>query len=247
MIINDAHFHFDINSQDPVNELAKEFDDSKMTNGLLILNYDWEKKVYKENCDHEFFNRVKIAALISPNSPCDLDFFNFVKDKSGECFVKIHPRISSLEFDDFPMILNTLTKVESNCIIVDSFFFGPKTKSHIGIELAVYLAEALPKKKIIVAHSGGHKLLECMFYTRGLKNIFYDISLIHCFLENTSVEKDIIHFIKFTHPRIMYGSDHPDFSFDRAIKKSLSLCDQARLSLSDTENIMGNNFFKIYD
>ncbi len=247
MIINDAHFHFDINSHDPINELVKTFDNSGMTSGLLILNYDWEKRIYKENCNHDFFKRVKIASLISPYSPYDLEFFNFVKVNSGECFVKIHPRISSLKIDDFPMILSTLNKIETNVIIVDSFYFGAKINSHIGIELAVYLAEALPQKKIIVAHSGGHKLLECMLYTRELKNIFYDIALIHCYLENTSVEKDIIHFMKFTHSRIMYGSDYPDFSFDRSIKKSLLLCNQAGLTSLDTENIMGNNFLKIYD
>lgn len=247
MTINDAHFHFNIKSNDPINDLQKNFNENGLNSGLLILNYDWEKKLYQDNFNNDFFKRIKIASLVSPNSTNDLNFFNYVKNNVGECFVKIHPRISSLKNDDFSMILNTLEKIDFNCVVVDSFFFGSKIKSHIGIELAVYLAEALPKKKIIIAHSGGHKLLECMLYTRELKNIFYDIALIHCYLENTSVEKDIVHFLKLTHNRIMFGSDYPDFSFDRTIQKAISLCEQAGLTATDIEGVMGKNFLEIYN
>ena len=87
------------------------------------------------------------------------------------------------------------------------------------LQSIINIAQEFPDKKIIVAHSGGHKVLEYFFHLRTLENVYYDLSFSLQYLSDTSCFLDLIKLIKYTNKnKIMFGSDHhwasAKFQFD---------------------------------
>lgn len=74
-------------------------------------------------------------------------------------------------------------------VLVDHWIFGPHIENHIGTELSIHLAKELPDKWIVIAHSGGFKLIETMLLTRTIKNIFYDLSLTQLYFKALLLKK----------------------------------------------------------
>jgi predicted TIM-barrel fold metal-dependent hydrolase len=97
-----------------------------------------------------------------------------------------------------------------------------------------------------MAHSGGIHLLQTMLYTRSVKNIFYDISFTCNYLYTTSVKQDMVHFLKYTANRVMFGSDYPDFTVHEAAKTVLELAGLAFLSEDQKERIFYQNAADMY-
>ncbi|GIP19108.1 hypothetical protein J40TS1_47500 [Paenibacillus montaniterrae] len=245
--IFDSHLHFNMNTADPYKDLVTQITSSQMKGCLLILNYENERNYFMNNI------QLLQALDIQLEVALMLDFQNIDYEIIKQCYlkniefsIKIHPRLSNITLGDFNKILLALQKINYKHIIVDGFYYGPNLRSHINIELLIFLSKYLPSKRILFAHSGGHKILETMLYTRNLDNIYYDLSFTQNYFKNTSISLDIINFIKFNYGKILFGSDYPEFSIEDSKKQLLIYMNKAGLSFEAQNKILIENSLSFF-
>ena len=102
-------------------------------------------------------------------------------------------------------------------------------------------------KNILLAHGGGHKVLEYMLYTKDLKNVFYDFSLTSNYLKHTSVKQDIVNFIKFNNSKIFFGSDYPDFNVSDSLESYKKLIEISEIEDEKIKKIFSDNIKKFLE
>lgn len=216
--IYDCHVHLPMKSADPISQLLREMDENNVKGFVLFLNSAKEEELYLDNIRHFDGRNYKVALLLDIHSENCLENFKRLEKRGIEYDIKIHPRISNITKSDFALVKKKLEELCYHTIIVDYWIFGYQLDNHIGLELSIYLANELPDKIIVLAHSGGCKLVETMLLTRPLKNIYYDLSLTQMYFEHSSIEMDVDYFIKWTWNRILFGSDYPEFKTEEAWK-----------------------------
>lgn len=245
-MIIDAHCHLpkDLN----LNKLIQEKNDLNIQKSLLILNTKSEQSAFIEQIDIAKENKNKLGILIgydykneSLNETIKIFYDNGIKFG-----LKLHSRFMHFTKLDIPNILSSLEKIDFDVIMVDGFTYGPEIETHIFLELLIAVAKSFPDKKVVFAHAGGIDILRTMLCTRSLSNIFYDLSLTVPYLYNTSIHPDIIHFIKFTNQRVMFGSDSPDFTTEYALDKFKELFSEMNLDKKIIDDILYSNANKIY-
>lgn len=251
--IFDAHIHFNIpekivdcDSLQVYDDLQNTLKQANVDNCLLIINSDKERSVYAQIIQKGIKFPYYTASCIDFKNQNSISFYEKFLFAFGSKNIKIHPRLSNLSVSEITNIIWKLKNVEFENVIVDAFGYGHSIKNHIGIELAIEIASAYPDKKVIIAHSGGERLLECFLYTRDLSNIYYDISLTCTYLKGTHVEQDLIHMMKYNSSKIVFGSDYPDFTPEEALNSILDMCNMADLNEEQVQNILYNNALSIY-
>lgn len=241
MKVFDAHVHFDEGSSERIKEL---FDKGILNGATVILNTEHDFRALEQNPDMLPHEKVRYAVIADPAFSEPLEFVERLKPINMA--IKLHPRLSRLTAEDIPSVCSMVKKASSDVIIVDCMGYGHQYKNHIGLELGIELASALPEKKIVFAHAGGERLMDCFLYTRTLENAYYDISLVSTYFKGTHVYDDLSHFIRYNTGRIMFGSDHPDFDPEYCIGEVKKLCEIAGLNEEDTEKIFYGNAVKVY-
>lgn len=244
----DAHLHIPKTSANAVSVLLKDMDKASIEKAVLIVNTEPEMisvrndlRVFLENR-----NRFHLVAGLNMKKPEPLSIYSFFREVGIHPDVKLHPKMFGYTMADLPRITEALSGIECRNIVIDSLCFGEQLANHIGIEMAIDLAREFPEKKVVIAHSGFIKLLECQMFTRDLANIFYDLSFTASYINHTSVRLDMVNFIRHTSGRVMFGSDYPDFSFDRAVESFMDLCAEAGLSEEALADVFFRNAIKIY-
>ncbi|NMD37389.1 MAG: amidohydrolase family protein [Christensenellaceae bacterium] len=242
----DAHSHLPKDGK--LSTLLDNMNNENVEKLVLILNSKEEFDVFKKEINIFKLNSSRFGVLLG------LDYRNFVHIQNIDFLnvnnihygIKLHSRYTNITKNDFDKVIKIIHSIKTNVILVDSFPYGADYKTHIGIELSIELANAFKNKKIILAHSGGIDLLKCMLLTRSLSNVFYDLSLTVPYLFNTSIHADIIHFIRYTSNRIMYGSDYPDFTIQNSKSKFMDIIKESGIDENSINNIMYKNALEIY-
>lgn len=218
-MVCDSHYHLNMKMKNPVVELCGTFERGLINRCVLILNEKEEMECLFNNYKliEKHLNKIHFALLLDPHDSSTFEYFKEIFDSKGiRVSIKLHPRISDIKKADFDKVIELLAKYEYKNIIVDGIFYGSCIDNFIAIELVIFLAEKLKNKKIVLAHFGGHKVLEALLYTRQLNNVFYDISCSVCYFRGTSVMMDLMHSVKYSERRVMIGSDYPMFTIEEA-------------------------------
>lgn len=167
-----------------------------------------------------------------------------------ECYVtqfglrglKLHPRLQGFH----PLskgVISLLSKaVELGIpIIFDTFPRGGYLPIKDTLPL-VYdeLSRIVPEAKIILAHSGGHRVLDAMAVAKSNPNVYLGISFCISYYWNSSVIKDLLFAIrKVGAHRVIYGSDYPEMRIASYYVKATELL--ASLSKEEKDLIFGDN------
>jgi len=243
MKVFDAHMHLNMKSENIVEDFVHQVKINSLSGFNLILNSEEEKEYFFNNSGN--FSKIGVPFAVTQGlnfRSVDEDMFSAESVKS----VKLHPRLHNITKNDFIQIKDKLSSYYVDVIVVDAFFNGHHFENHIGIELAVFLAEEFPEAKIIIAHMGGHKALECVLLTKTLYNIYHDISFSMNFFEDTSVALDILFLCKKYNKRIMFGSDYPDYSVREALSCMNRYLDQGDFDETERANLLYKNAMSIY-
>lgn len=186
--------------------------------GLDNYNIGSERKnIIFNSIDSYQANAAKFCS--NPDNSLSLIFdykqnFNFILNEVNNNKVnalKVHSRIQQLDPNDYEDLIKALQKIDIDIpVIIDAFYTGTPLAHQPNLEKIIEIITRLPKKKFIIAHSGGHKLLDYFFHLRGFQNVIYDLSFSLQYLYDSSVFMDLKKLIKFTDKkRIMFGSDYP--------------------------------------
>lgn len=247
--IFDAHVHLNLSSENPVEELIARLEAAGICQAVLILNQQKEIDALRTDylrLKEHFGNRICLAIFADPKTEAPFREADYWRTCGFQVFTKLHPRITGITVHDFPQICQMLQQDPSPVIIIDCLGYGHHIEHHIGIELGILLAQTFPQKKIVLAHAGGERMLQCLLYTRTLPNIFYDISCSCNYFFQTSVHADMVQLLRFNVPRVMYGSDYPDFLPENAIKHTNILCEEAGLNEAAISAVFSKNAERIY-
>lgn len=89
--------------------------------------------------------------------------------------------------------------------------------------------------------------MEWFMHTRKLHNIKYDMSLTPSFFTGSTVELDVIHFVKWVDPgKLLYGTDYPYTRPSEHKTVIDTILKRANVSKQDTGNIYSNNYLNTY-
>lgn len=245
-MIIDAHCHLpkDLN----LSNFLVEKDIAGIEKSILILNTPKEQNAFIDQIELAKKNKNKLGILVGLDFKNEsiLDTLDIIKSNGFKFGIKLHSRFMHFRISDIDKILESMMSTDFDVAMVDGFVYGPDIETHIFLELLIAVSKAFPNKKIVFAHSGGIDILRTMLCTRSLDNVYYDLSLTVPYLFDTHIHPDILHFIKFTHTRTMFGSDSPDFTTKYALKKFFEIFDEMKLSSEIINNLLYSNANKIY-
>ena len=143
-----------------------------------------------------------------------------------------------------PLVFNIIVENKSVAIAIpETGLLLLPTKPTI---LEETVAKKNPNKRIILAHTGSTRLLECCAFTRKIPNIFYDLSFVSTYFNHTSVRIDMINYLKYTSDRMMFGSDYPSFNIAGAKQALIEICEEAMLGEKQIDNVFSKTASKVY-
>lgn len=240
--IFDSHIHFNMKVNNTIDDFMEQI--KELEGFILILNNQEEKKLFETRLLDNFKVSFPLSALAINYELVDSKFLEIIHSQNIKCGLKLHPRLSKITASMFSTVINIIEKLFFDFIIIDCFYYGSTLETHTNLEFAIAIAKYFNNKKILLAHGGGHKVLEYMLYTRDLENIYYDFSLTSNYLQNTSVRQDIVNFIKFNNQKLFFGSDYPDFTVNKSILIYNQLMREAGLNTVKMREVF---FYNILD
>lgn len=216
--------------------------DLVVTKRNIIFNDIEEYKIERPKLGNEHF----ISLIFDYKR--NLDFVvKEIKDGSIHA-IKIHNRIQKIGDHEFPYLLEALKNANVNLpIIIDAFYYGHEIDFQPSLNQIIQIAILFNENPIIVAHSGGHKVLDYFLHLRTLKNIYFDISFSLTYLYKTSIFQDFKNLIHFSDKKkIVFGTDFPHVSGKFQYECFIQLCYELNLNQDQIEDMLFNNSSNIF-
>jgi len=240
----DSHIHFNMKVNNPIEDFKEQ---TKNLDGfILILNNSEEKNLFEDEFLENFEVLYPLSAIAINYELAASQFIERMRNLKIKIGIKLHPRLSNISIDKFKLIAKNLEKLNFDFIIVDCFYYGSSLETHTNLELSIFIAKYFKDHKILLAHGGGHKVLEFMLFTRDLENVYYDFSFTIAYLRNTSIWLDLINFFRFNEEKILFGSDYPEFKISQIRTCYIEVFNEA-YNRSTSENVEYLNFRKFLE
>jgi len=251
----DAHVHLNIPKYKNVNNAAKELIREMNTCGIdkVILLPDNQMNVnsHIDRACNLFPDRFYGFGMVNPKDKKrkilrDIDSLARKKWFRG---IKIHPRTQHFTLrekgvfhiakhiasHDFPLTIDCFPSFKFTHLSEDMF---PNAFDK--------LAKACPETNIIMAHMGGHRLLDAFAVARSNPNIFLEVAYTFHFFRNSSVERDMIFAIKKLGSRkIIYGTDYPAIGIKEGFNMFNKLCDRHKIGLEEKRDLFCGTISKL--
>jgi|GEM_PF-734163 predicted TIM-barrel fold metal-dependent hydrolase len=126
--------------------------------------------------------------------------------------VKIHPRLQGVTVND-PLVRDVVGFMaeRGRPVLFDNFPHGRDLDNPALLPLAYHrLAKEFPTATLVLAHAGGHKVLDAFMVAKANPNVLLDTSFTLDYYRGASVEADLAFVVRRMHAgRVLYGSDFP--------------------------------------
>ena len=130
--------------------------------------------------------------------------------------LKIHPRRQGVTVEE-SVVLETLAWASSRDlpVLFDVFPFGPSLDNAAMYPIAYHrLAQRMPKLRMVLAHSGGYRLMEAFLVAKSNPGVYLDLSFTPVYFKGSSLAGDCGFLCRRLPPgRVLYGSDFPSVPF----------------------------------
>lgn len=197
----------------------------------------------------------EISGLISSQKIDNLIFsimLNFRKEDAHQVLqqavslgikgIKFHPIHQKILPEDFKRVkeIAILANNKNLIIVVDTHYVGYDCDVYSGLKLAKFILPYI-KGPVILAHSGGLKILEALVLALEHENVYLDISFSVPFWMGTSIEQDFAFAIrKVGTKRCLYGSDAPFIDLNFAKNATEKFLIKHRFNIKEREDIFYN-------
>jgi len=157
--------------------------------------------------------------------------------------LKVHSRIQRLAERDWEAVYARIGELPAELpIVVDAFYFGKELAFQPRLPAIAELLARFPERRVVVAHSGGYRVLEYFFHLREFENCYYELALSLQYLEDSSAMLDLKKLVRFTdRSRIVWGSDYPFGSPVRQLEIFLELCRGLRVGEDELHRMLFAN------
>lgn len=249
----DMHLHLNDAISGPAinaaNSLNAELEQSSVEKAI-VLHLEYQRWPVEEVAaainTHE---RLIGFVNVNPDQPDAIRFLNYAVAELNFRGLKLHPRLLGHEID----CTNTITLVKHAGqlglpVLIDAFPDGDwMMQSWTALNYA-NLAKACPNTRIIVAHMGGHHVLDFMMLAKRIPNMYLDTSYSLLYYRGSAVIQNIFYAMKsMRFNRIFYGSDYPDRSVKNTVEGSYDLCIEYGLKDSEIKKIFHQNAKEFLD
>ncbi len=182
-------------------------------------------------------------ATVHPHDPQAEDVLTHAVQSQGLKGLKLHPRLQKFTLLGQGVEQLLVRAGELGVpVIIDCF---PDRDDIVNGNLPVTydrLARLAPRTRIVMAHLGGHHVLDAMMVVKRNPNLFMDLSFSLLYYRGSSVVQDIGYAIRNLKARkVLYGSDYPDRSMKETLEQSLILLDQFSLNDQELHQILSGN------
>jgi predicted TIM-barrel fold metal-dependent hydrolase len=251
-IIIDTHLHLDANKYSNPSKAAAALDQDRQAAGIAhcivlhLLSQNWSKEEFADALSnypslHGFVN------IHPDHSNCLNDLEQAVKGLLF-CGLKLHPRLQkfSVNNEATKMLVRKAGDLGVP-VLIDAFPDG--THLMQGFDALSYgeLAKSCPDTKIIIAHMGGHHVLDFVMLAKRIPNLYFDVSYSFLYYRGSSVISDMVYGMKsMKFDRVFYGSDYPDRGLKDTLDQSILIFDQHAVSEADKSKILYQNASKFF-
>lgn len=244
----DAHMHFDLESDNPIEDLKEYIRKFHIQRGILILNTRRELELFQEYFEgvEEYQDILRVVVGINKNEDYIREGYELCKRLGQLYMVKLHPRLYGITEETEDWYMNILEEKRPDVIVIDDFFYGDWNKPDYVMQFITRVAQKFQESKIVVAHSGGVDLLRHVMFTKVHKNVFYDLSLTCNYLKETTAVLNIPWELKYLPKRVMLGSDYPDYTIGSSYKICKDLLEGGDIDKDVQEQFFCRTLYDVY-
>jgi predicted TIM-barrel fold metal-dependent hydrolase len=158
--------------------------------------------------------------------------------------LKLHPRLQEFVVDSPNTVALVRHAGELRVpVLIDAFPDGTHLQQGFDPLRYANLARQCPDTRIIVAHMGGHRVLDFLMLMKRLPNMFMDTSYSLLYYRGSSVPGDMIYAMRsLRFQRVFYGSDYPDRPLAESANESLALLRSHGVDDGGIAQLMHRNF-----
>jgi len=247
MAIIDVHTHLDDSRYESADIAAATLDqqlDSADVEKAIVLHLAIQPWTLKEFAGAiSKHDRLVPFANIDPGQPNAEDILLSAIKDLGFAGLKLHPRLQGVVPNSKATI--SLVKYAGDIgvpVLIDLFPDGGWLMLGRNILEYVELCEKAPKTRIIVAHMGGHRVLDLMMVCKRIPNMYLDCSLSVMYYRGSHVEQDLIYAMKnLKFEKIFYGSDYPDRPIADTLRGSVEVFEKYGMTAWQIDKILYKN------
>lgn len=252
----DGHLHLDNlleNENLQLTKLYSEYKKIKINRALLIPKDDSQKNsLVSSFCERNLmFHFVSLIDFDNLGFQSLEDQMRYHSEVYNCVGYKIHPRYQGIKLTDKRILMAVQLAGElRKPVIIDCM----SSRSIIPIKCTLPLlideiAHECPKTTIIIAHMGGHRVLDAFAVARNNPNVFLDISAVMIKFFDSSVINDVgfVVFQLAKEGKIVFGSDYPIFSPYETFKLLEKIMKKWHIKQRYLEFIMGRNIERIFE
>ena len=246
--ILDIHLHLNKKMASSAKEAARLLHEDLVAHNIekaLILHLNFQGWSAEEFSEALTPYKKRMAGLINIH-PFEKDARAQLKrgiDKLGFIGLKLHPRLENYSLDAPETQALVRRAGELNVpTLIDAFPDGTWLMNGYDTLSFGKLALACPQSRIIVAHMGGHRVLDMLMLVKRIKNLYFDFSYSLLYFQKSSVLNDILFAMRSLKcERLFYGSDYPDRSIADTIKQSLEILEGAGFTDAELDRLLFKN------
>lgn len=161
----------------------------------------------------------RLAGLYTPEFDVPNETMSRMESFFGRyspCGLKIHPRRQGVTVEQ-SLVKEALAWASGRGIPVlfDVFSFGPSLDNLATYPMAYHrVAQQLPELRMVLAHAGGHRLMDAFLAAKSNPGIYLDLSFTPVYFKGSSLADDCAFLCRRLPPgRVLYGSDFPSVPF----------------------------------
>lgn len=185
----------------------------------------------------------KFFAGIDPN---DKNALKKIKDliKNGVSGLKLHPRLHKYNIESRNCVETAKFAGKLGLpVIICGFMDGLNLKLENTPDAFGRLADKCPETKILMAHAGGHKIIDSMMVMKSCPNLFLDISFTLLYYRACPrVMQDIKYVLESSKgKKILWGTDYPDRPYRETVRLAMAELKKMKLSPRIKKEILEEN------
>jgi predicted TIM-barrel fold metal-dependent hydrolase/SAM-dependent methyltransferase len=254
-MIIDAHVHLDLKRYKNVKKAAaqtiKDMDKALIDKAILIPDNYMNLNEHIEEACRLFPGKFYGFGMVNPRESRkkikeDIDRFAGKKWFRG---MKLHPRTQGFTLDErgvsFVLKCRGLYNLPVTIDCLPAFKFTDLDERNFPNAFD-RLAKENPATNIIIAHMGGHRLMDAFGVGVSNTNIFLEVSYTFYFYRGSNVENDMAFAMKkLGSKRIIYGSDHPGIGLAEGLAMFGRFCRAHKIDVAGRKDIFGGTISRL--
>ena len=252
----DIHTHLDESITGPAINAARKLNSDLTDSGVVravVLHLDFQRwsieEVAEAIADQD---RLVGFANVHPDAPQAIKVLDKAYHDLGYIGLKLHPRLQHYPIDSESTIRLVRHAGDLNLpVIICGFPDGDWLMQGSTVLRYAHLAKECPQTKIIVAHMGGHYVIDLMMLAKRIPNLYLDTSYSLLYYRGSAVVKNLTYAMRsMKFKRVFYGSDYPDRSIVDTLTQSVAVLQDNGFNQEEIDQLLYRNakeFFEWFD